>query len=199
MEHYFIEKEHKSSDYFEFTWSYAEYNFVFKSCDDIFSKNQVDYGTYVLIKTIHKNVELFGSVLDIGSGYGPIAITLAKLFPNATFDMSDVNKTAVELSAQNAQKNGIKNIKNIINSNAYENIAGKYDFIVSNPPIKVGKKTMYSILFGAYDKLNAGGKLIFVIKKKFGEASLKKDLEKTFSSVEILARDSGYYILQATK
>lgn len=199
MEHYFIEKQHSENDFFEFSWKFDDIDFVFESCDDVFSKNQIDYGTYVLLKTIQKKVQIAGNVLDIGCGYGPIGIVLAKLFPNANFVLSDVNKTAVELSSINIKRNAIKNIKNIIHSNAYENIFDTFDFVVSNPPIKVGKKILYDILLGSYQKLNQNGKLVFVIKKKFGEASLKKELEKHFSKVEILARDSGYYILQATK
>ena len=71
--------------------------------------------------------------------------------------------------------------------------------IISNPPIKAGKQVLQTILFDSYEHLNEGGKLIFVIKKKFGEDSIKKHLSTIFKSVEVLKRDSGYYILMATK
>ena len=199
LEHYFIEKEHKNDDFFEFSWQFFEKTYIFKSCDDVFSKNQVDYGTYVLLNTIVKKISLFGDCLDIGCGYGVIGIVLGTIFQNANFVMSDVNQTAVELSKQNVKKNNVKNIKNVLNSFAYQNIEGTFDYIISNPPIKAGKKVLLEILLGAFDKLNKNGKLIFVIKKKFGEDSIKKQLEKVFSNVQILARDSGYYILEATK
>ena len=199
MEHYFIAKEHNKEDYFEFSHKFSDFDFVFKSCDDVFSKDQVDYGTNVLIKTIVKKVELFGNVLDIGCGYGPIGIILSKFFNQTKFTLCDINQTAVELATENAQKNHTENIEKIIVSNAYENIQGKFDFIVSNPPIKAGKKTLLEILLGSYERLNDGGSLIFVIKKKFGEDSVKKALQNKFQKVEILERDSGYYVLSATK
>ena len=199
MEHYFIKKEHNESDYFEFSWKFLDQEYIYKSCDDVFSKDQVDYGTFVLLKTIKKNVKIFGDVLDIGCGYGPIGIVLGKNFPNANFTLCDVNETAVELAKENAKKNKVTNIKKVILSNAYENITGNFDFVISNPPIKAGKKVLLEILLGSFDRLKKGGSLIFVIKKKFGEDSIKKQLEKIFSSVEILVRDSGYYILKATK
>ena len=199
MEHYFIKKEHNESDYFEFSWKFLDQEYIYKSCDDVFSKDQVDYGTFVLLKTIQKNVKIFGDVLDIGCGYGPIGIVLGKNFPNANFTLCDVNETAVELAKENVKKNKVTNIKKVILSNAYENITGNFDFVISNPPIKAGKKVLLEILLGSFDRLKKGGSLIFVIKKKFGEDSIKKQLEKIFSSVEILVRDSGYYILKATK
>ena len=199
MEHYFIEKEHKNDDFFEFTWQFEGVDYIFKSCDDVFSKDNVDYGTYVLLKTILKKIDISGDVLDIGCGYGPIGIVLSKSFSNVKVTMTDVNGTAVALSQENAKRNNAKNVIEIKLSNAYENINKTFDFIVSNPPIKAGKKVLLNILLGSYNRLNDGGNLIFVIKKKFGEDGVKKELQKTFKSVEVIKRDSGYYILSAKK
>ena len=199
MQHYFIEKQHKPEDFFEISQKFADKIYYFKSCDDVFSKDSVDYGSFVLINTILKNETIEGKVLDIGCGYGVIGIVLADNFKNAKFILSDVNQTAVELSKCNVIKNKVDNVLSIINSDAYQNIEDTFDFIISNPPIKAGKKTLLNILFGAYDKLNQNGSLIFVIKKKFGEDSIRKQLSKKFSTVEILKRDSGYYILKAKK
>ena len=97
MEHYFISKEHQKADYFQFSWKFLDKDFVFKSCDDVFSKDMVDYGTYVLLKTIVNKVEIKGNVLDIGCGYGPIGIVIARFFDNINITMTDINQTAVEL------------------------------------------------------------------------------------------------------
>ena len=199
MEHYFIAKEHNESDYFTFKEKMMNQEFVFKSCDDIFSKDRVDYGTKVLIETVAKNFSLSGNILDVGCGYGAIAIVLASVFDNANFTMCDINKTAVELSQENVKLNNIKNITKICESNAYDNIENQFDYIITNPPIKAGKKNLLSILDGAYEHLVSGGKLVFVIKKKHGEDSIKKYLTSIYKSVEILKRDSGYYILCCTK
>lgn len=199
MEHYFIEKTHSKDDFFTFTETLLGKEFTFKSCDDIFSKDRVDYGTKVLIETVHKNLELSGKVLDIGCGYGAIGIVLASSFENANFYLNDINGTAVMLSQENAQKNKAKNIAKILKSDGYEKVDEMFDFVITNPPIKAGKQNLLKILDGALGHLNQGGKLVFVIKKKHGEESVKKHLETIFSSVEILKRDSGYYILCCTK
>lgn len=199
MEHYFIEKQHKKEDFFTFTENILGQDYVFKSCDDVFSKDRVDYGTKVLIETVAKNFELTGKILDIGCGYGPIAIVLASKFRNASFTLTDINNTAVMLSTENVQKNKIQNVEKIFKSDGYEKVQGSFDYIITNPPIKAGKQNLLNILVGAYEHLVFGGKLIFVIKKKHGEDSVKKHLQTVYKSVEILKRDSGYYILCCTK
>ncbi|HAJ77818.1 MAG TPA: class I SAM-dependent methyltransferase, partial [Clostridiales bacterium] len=142
MEHYFIEKEHKDSDFFEFTWQFLNYSYIFKSCDDVFSKDNVDYGTFVLLKAIAKNATIYGDVLDIGCGYGVIGIVLSKLYPDIKITQSDVNETALMLTRNNIKVNNVNNIKKVVKSNAYENIEENFDFIISNPPIKAGKKVL---------------------------------------------------------
>lgn len=199
MEHYFIEKQHKKEDYFTFTENILGQDYVFKSCDDVFSKDRVDYGTKVLIETVVKNFELTGRALDIGCGYGPIAIVLASKFRNASFTLTDINNTAVMLSTENVQKNNIQNVEKIFKSDGYEKVQGCFDYVITNPPIKAGKQNLLNILVGAYEHLAIDGKLIFVIKKKHGEDSVKKHLQTIYKSVEILKRDSGYYILCCTK
>lgn len=199
MEHYFIEKAHKKEDFFTFTENILGQDYVFKSCDDVFSKDRVDYGTKVLIETVAKNFDLSNKVLDIGCGYGPIAIVLASKFKNASFTLTDINNTAIMLSTENVQKNNIQNVEKIYKSDGYEKVQGCFDYIVTNPPIKAGKQNLLNILVGAYEHLVTDGKLIFVIKKKHGEDSIKKHLQTIYKNVEILKRDSGYYILCCTK
>ena len=110
MQHYFIEKEHKSTDYFEFEDVVADMKLKFRSCDSIFSKNQVDEGTQTLLNTIFTKLELSGNGLDLGCGYGPIGLTLAYFNQNCQIDMFDINERAVELSKKNKEKLGLNNV-----------------------------------------------------------------------------------------
>lgn len=199
MQHYFIDKEHKKEDFFEFEQNFLNLSLIFKSCDSVFSKDEIDYGTKVLLSTINKKIELNGNILDVGCGYGVIGIVLSKLYENVTIDMIDINNTAVELSKFNAIKNRCKNIDKINYSNAFEKVDKVYDFVVTNPPIKAGKENLLNILVGAKEHLKENGELIFVIKKKHGQESVKKILEQNYSFVEILNRDSGYYVMRAVK
>lgn len=156
----------------------------------VFSKKGLDFGTRTLLETID-NVS--GQVLDFGCGYGPIGIYLKKTY-DVEVDAVDINERAMNLAKKNAELN--KTNINIFKSNIYENVNEKYDYIVTNPPIRVGKKILYQILFEAKEHLNVNGELWLVIHKDQGAKSLVKDLEKEYK-VEIKNKNKGFYIICA--
>lgn len=199
MEHYFIAKQHKDSDYFTFTETFNGKQFTFKSVDSVFSKDKIDEGTKVLLSTIIKNnIPLNGDVLDFGCGLGVIGIVLKTFYNNINVDMLDVNSVAVELSKQNCKLNNVSQ-NNVFESDLYNDVDKKYNHIVTNPPIKVGKQILFGVISGAADHLVKGGTITLVIRKSHGEESMKKHMETVFGNVTILKRDRGYYILQSTK
>ncbi|GAB2027004.1 class I SAM-dependent methyltransferase [Lactovum odontotermitis] len=159
----------------------------------VFSKSAIDYGSRVLLD----NFSPIGqSLLDVGCGYGPIGLTLSKKY-QLTATLSDVNTRALDLAAQNAEKNGI--IATIVNSDGYAEITGQFDNIVTNPPIRAGKDVVHGILSGAYAYLKNGGQLLAVLQKKQGAPSAQKKMAEVFGNCEIVARDKGYYILRSVK
>lgn len=200
MRHYFINESHTEEDYFAFDEKVQGIGFSFDSCNDVFSKNQVDYGSKVLIDAVVKHKDrYFGSVLDVGCGYGAISIVLSKCIPECEFTLCDINSTAVELANKNKLKNNCKNIVNVLESDLYTNVPGTFDHIVSNPPIKTGKKVLIDLITIGYEKLNVGGSMTLVIKKNYGADSAKKLMETIFKNSEILSRDKGFYILYSKK
>lgn len=198
MQHYFIEKEHNDSDYFEFEDTIADMKFKFRSCDSIFSKNEIDEGTRTLLNTIFDQVSLKGNGLDLGCGYGVIGMSIIKKL-GLNCDMLDINGTAVELARHNLMLNGIRSGAKVFKSNGFEAVEGNYDFIVTNPPIKTGKKLLFELMEGCFNHLNKGGTLTLVIRKDHGEESLKKKLIEIFGNCEILKRNKGFYILHCIK
>ncbi len=196
MQHYFIDKQHKAADYFEFKDSVLGLELCFRSCDSIFSKNKIDNGTRALLNAIIKHETLSGYGLDLGCGLGVIGIALIKTF-GVKMLMSDVNKTAVSLANENLIKNNVNSTA--IYSDGFNEIKDKFDFIVSNPPIKTGKTLLFKLMDGALKHLKQGGKLILVIRKDHGMESLKTYLTLIFGNCEILERDKGYYILKCIK
>lgn len=196
--HYFSPSEHDDKDFFEFHYDLLGEKFIFTSCSDVFSKNQIDFGSQVLIDTIIKDKDFYqGHILDMCSGYGTIGVILSR-FLNATFDMCDINELAIRLAGINAKKNSNK-IDKIFVSNMWENVTQKYSHIVSNPPIKVGKKVLLDFINGASSYLENSGSVTIVIKKNLGADSTKKYLTEIFGNCEVLARDKGYYILRSIK
>jgi len=198
MQHYFIDKEHSDADFFEFNDSVLGLDLCFRSCDSIFSKNKIDDGTRALLEAVNKKCELSGFGLDLGCGLGVIAIALIKKF-NLKFDMVDINNTAVKLSKENLMKNNVQKNANVFYSNGFSEVKEIYDFIVTNPPIKTGKKLLFELMQGAYEHLKENGQLILVIRKDHGMESLKKHITSIFGNCEIIERNKGFYILRAQR
>lgn len=111
--------------------------------------------------------------------------------------MIDINKRAILLSEKNIKLHNLNSIK-VFESNGYKNIDKKYDYIITNPPIRIGKEKLYNILFESKNHLVNDGKLILVIRKDQGAKSLIKELEKYYI-VEIINKKKGYYILKNIK
>ena len=109
--------------------------------------------------------------------------------------MIDINKRSLDLARKNAVLNGVD--VHIIESNGYENIDKKYDYIITNPPIRVGKKILYSLLLEAKHYLKENGELWFVIHKDQGAKTVVKDMENTYQ-VEIINKNKGFYIIKCT-
>ena len=195
--HYFLNIEHNQNDYFTFSDYFLNEKYTFNSCSDIFSKDCIDYGTSVLLKTVINNLKLNGTVLDVGCGYGVIGIILKKYFPSINVVMLDINKTAVQLTKENCILNNVDAA--VLESNLYDKIDTKVSHIVTNPPIKAGKENLFNVVSGAFNILENNGTITLVIKKKHGMESLKNFMNQTFGNVQILKRDSGYYILHSVK
>ena len=157
----------------------------------VFSKDRLDFGTRTLLETLEVD-KIKGKVLDFGCGYGPIGIYVAKT-TNSEVHMIDINRRVLELARKNVYLNHV-NVK-IYESNIYDNVTDKFDYIISNPPIRVGKKILYEILFKAKDYLNKNGELWIVVSKDQGAKSLVKDLEKEYEVV-IKNKHKGFYIIK---
>ena len=165
MSHYFMDDENVKSEEFVFSTQVLDVSLSFVSDNGVFSKNNLDFGTRSLLESLPL---ISGDVLDIGCGYGPIGIFLKKKY-DCNVDMIDINKRSLGLALKNSLKNGVD--VNIFESNAFENVFKKYDFIVTNPPIRVGKKVLYDILIGSMEHLKSDGELWFVIHKDQGAKS----------------------------
>ena len=170
----------------------------FKTDAGVFSKGEVDFGSRLLVESfIMPGVT--GDILDVGCGYGPIGLTIAASFPERNVQMVDVNERALALSMHNAGQNGLANTK-IYSSDALSAVKGT-DFaaILTNPPIRAGKDTVFNFYDNSFAKLRSGGELWVVIQKKQGAPSTVKRLEEMFGNVETVVKKRGYYILRAIK
>lgn len=170
------------------------HKFTFLTDNGVFSKDGLDFGSRLLLESIPLD-EVGAKVLDMGCGYGTIGIIINKLTDH-DIDMVDVNLRAMYLARRNAKENDCSNI-NIFESNCYQNITSKYNTIITNPPIRAGKKIVYEILMSAKKYLEQDGNLFLVIRKEQGAKSIISDLEKEYN-VEILEKKKGFFVLKCT-
>lgn len=161
----------------------------------VFSKDRFDYGTRVLLDSININ-ELSGNVLDLGCGIGVVGVILGTMNKNINIDMIDVNERAISLAKENIILNNVT--CNVFISDVYSNVDKKYDYIITNPPIRAGKEVIRRFLFGGYDYLTDNGVLYFVMRKEHGVKSMIRELENKYI-VSVINKDKGFYVVKIVK
>ena len=194
MKHYYTENDDLISEPEQFIFNYRGKALTFVSDNGVFSKKMIDYGSRVLLEAISIDSSK-KTLLDVGCGYGTFGIALKSVYPFLEIDMVDVNDRALNLARENLKLNNMS--ANVYLSNTYDKVENKYDLIVTNPPIRAGKKIVTKILVESKKYLNLNGEIWVVIQKKQGAPSAKKNLESVFKKVDIVKRDKGYYILRA--
>ena len=167
-------------------------NFTFLTDNGVFSKEKIDFGSKLLLESLPLD-EIGDNVLDVGCGYGVMGIVLNKVL-NIPVDMVDINHRAIHLTNRNIKENKCENA-NAFESFAYENVKNKYSTIITNPPIRAGKKVVYEIVMKAKDYLKENGNLFLVIRKEQGAKSLIIDLKKLYN-VEVIAKKKRFFIIK---
>jgi 16S rRNA (guanine1207-N2)-methyltransferase len=144
-----------------------------------FSPAQLDFGTEVLIEQMDL-APVSGNLLDLGCGWGPIALNLAKLRPNTKVWAVDVNTRSVELTQANAKNLGISNINAVLPDQVPADL--RFSGIWSNPPIRIGKKELHELLLLWLPRLETGGEAYLVVQKNLGSDSLQKWLTEELAT-----------------
>ena len=197
MPQYFDNNEKLESKKREISVDLDGQKYCFISDNGVFSKGEVDYGSIALLKQVLKE-DINGRNLDIGCGYGTIGLILAKKFSQGDFVLIDINSRACALAHENAKRWKLPNVQ-VIESNIFENVEGEFDNIITNPPIRAGKKVIYSIFEQSYHHLKQNGSLYIVIRKSHGAESAQRFIQSVFGNCVLLKRDKGFYIYRATK
>lgn len=194
LEHYFTNNQNLKSELRKLSFKYKDIVFSFFSDNGVFSKDKIDYASTLLIDTFIKNSNSEKkTLLDVGCGYGFLGIVAGKVL-NIKTEFIDINKRAVHLCNMNIKENGVDGVS--YESNIYECVKNKYDYIITNPPIRAGKDVVLKILLEAKNYLNEDGELWFVINKNQGAKSTKKVLEECYN-IEVMAKSKGFYCYKA--
>ena len=197
MSHYFENDMNLKSKIRELSYKYNYSFFMFYSDNGVFSKNSIDFGSRLLLETYFEENLTNKRVLDVGCGYGFLGIMIGNI-TDSYVEMVDINKRAVHLTNMNIKRYKDFKGKTYV-SDGYSAVLDKYDIIITNPPIRVGKDKVLQILLGAFDHLEKDGLLYYVIRKDQGALSIKKILEENGIQVNVINRDKGYFIFKANK
>jgi len=155
LEQYFTNNPNLKSELRTIIYKHEGETLTFYSDNGVFSKDKLDFGSNLLLDTLFKNINNNDNlnILDVGCGYGPIGLMIAKVSPHHEITMVDVNQRALALSAKNGKLNHIENVE-IKESDGLSKVEDNaFDAILTNPPIRAGKKVVHSILEDSFKKL----------------------------------------------
>lgn len=195
MEHYYTHKPATSHKERKLYYEIGDGRLKLTTDTGVFSKERIDYGTHILIKTLPP---ITGDILDLGCGYGVIGISLAKRNPASHVTMVDINQRAVDLASKNIRDNHLTNAT-AFQSDGFQRVSGSYDAIVSNPPVRTGKKVIYALFEQSISFLKPGGALFIVIQKKQGAKSALEKLKAVYGNCSVLNKKGGYWVLSSVR
>ncbi|NKZ08442.1 class I SAM-dependent methyltransferase [Actinomadura latina] len=161
----------------------------------VFSPDRVDPGTRILLETVPPPPQ-DGDLLDLGCGYGPIALTMAKRSSSGTVWGIDVNQRALEMAEGNAKAAGLDNVRFRLADEI--DPALRFAAIWSNPPIRIGKAALHDLLLAWLPRLAPGGLAHLVVQKHLGSDSLQRWLTGQGLPAERIASRSAYRVLRVT-
>lgn len=169
----------------------------FESTWGLFSPREIDAGTRLLLERIDLTPQ--ADCLDLGCGYGPIGVTLARRAPQGRVLLVDKDFVAVDFARRNIALNGLSNAEALL-SNGFDHIdpARRFDLIVSNLPAKVGKELLSLWLHDARARLNPGGALYLVTINGLRQF-IKRYLEDIFGHYDKLKQGSHYTVALARR
>ncbi|WP_018656375.1 class I SAM-dependent methyltransferase [Actinomadura flavalba] len=162
----------------------------------MFSPDRIDAGTRILLETVPPP-PAHGDLLDLGCGYGPIALTMASRSPQASVWGVDVNERALQAARENAKTGGLDNVRF---SRADEiDPSRRYAALWSNPPIRIGKPALHALLLTWLPRLSPGALAHLVVQKHLGSDSLHRWLDQQGYPTERVASRSAYRVLAVTR
>ncbi|MBR5045369.1 MAG: class I SAM-dependent methyltransferase [Oscillospiraceae bacterium] len=192
MSQYFVNDPSLKEDLRELKCWCGTHELTFLTDSGVFSRTEIDDASLFLVRGIP---ELAGRVLDLGCGYGFIGIYTAVRNPGIELVQSDVNERAAELCRINCEANGV--ISEVLVSDGFSSVEGKFDAILLNPPIHAGKDVTYRLAEESLQHLTGSGALYIVIRKKHGAASMIAHLSE-LCETEIIKKEKGINLVSCT-
>lgn len=196
MAHYFSERPRAASRPGTVDLVLPDLHLRLETDSGVFSPERVDVGTRVLLETVPPPPR-HGDLLDLGCGYGPIALTMAARAPEATVWAVDVNRRAVELTARNAQAAGLDKVRSVHVDEMPDGVT--FQAIWSNPAIRIGKAALHEMLTRWLTRLAPDGAAHLVVQRHLGSDSLQRWLGEQGWQATRAASRAAYRVLRVQR
>ncbi len=193
MEHYFTRKPTSPNSIQIIKDTLKGRVLKFKTSSGVFSKDKIDFGTKILIETVQICPD--DGLLDVGCGYGAIGISLS--FFCRSVVMADINERACRLAKENVRLNKVSNT--YVVCGRLSCLQYLFDVIVTNPPIRAGKKVVFQLIEESKILLKENGKFYLVARTRQGAKSIYSLISEIFSQVEYARLKGGYRVIKARK
>lgn len=194
-EHYFAERPESASRRRAVDLVLPDLHLRLDTDRGMFSPDRIDAGTRILLETVPAPPPA-GDLLDLGCGYGPIALTMARRSPQASVWGVDVNRRAIELAEANASTSDLDNVRFTLADETDPDL--RFAAIWSNPPIRIGKPALHDLLLTWLPRLTPDGLAHLVVQKHLGSDSLQRWLNDQGFPTERIASRSAYRVLQVS-
>lgn len=191
-DHYYTQNPTSESRPVETTFTYRDHTLTFTTDAGVFSRGELDAGTRILLSALPQ--DLHGRVLDLGCGWGAVGVSVGTVYPACEIVFTDVNQRALDLTRQNAARHRINGT--FLQGDGFEHVEGMFDVIITNPPIRAGKQTIYQMFADSAAHLVSDGALYIVILKQQGAPSAIKYLSTLFTTVEVIEKSGGYWVIR---
>ena len=180
-------------------------NFRFVTDTSVFSRTSVDKGTDLLLNAVIDDIKERRArrderLLDLGCGWGVVGIVMKSVFTLFDVTCVDINSRAVALASENAKLN-LRAPDKIVQSDVLEAIGEDelFDTVITNPPVRAGKQTVFAFYEQAYSHLKENGAIYVVLQRKQGADSTKKKLTELYGNCETIAIKGGYHVMKSVK
>ena len=191
-DHYYTENPQSAHDEWQVGVDALGNALRFTTDAGVFSRDGLDRGTALLLDALPA---LSGRVLDLGCGWGAVGVALGAKYPALEIVMTDINARAADLARRNLEANGVR--AQVLQGDGFDPVSGRFDAIVTNPPIRAGKAVIYALFDRARDYLNPGGSLYVVIRKQQGAPSALRHLREQYNTAEVIERGGGFWVIRA--
>ncbi|GAA2668734.1 methyltransferase [Nonomuraea recticatena] len=196
MAHYFEEQPQAASRPSSVDLVLPDLHLRLETDRGVFSPERIDLGTRVLLESVPTPPQE-GHLLDLGCGYGPIALTMASRAPSATVWAVDVNRRSLELTERNARAAALGRVRPAHVDEVPEDV--RFAAIWSNPAIRIGKQAMHEMLTRWLTRLTPEGVAYLVVQKHLGSDSLQRWLSDQGWQATREASRAAYRILKVTR